>query len=102
MARGAISLLKEAAGFVVRWSGLAAVIRNTYARNKVSILLYHNPEPALLDRHLTYLRQRYTFIPLQELVDAIHAHDTVALPAKGLVIPFDDGERENLAVLETF
>ena len=39
----------------IRWSGLATLIRYTITRNRVSILVYHNPSREVFERHLGYL-----------------------------------------------
>jgi peptidoglycan/xylan/chitin deacetylase (PgdA/CDA1 family) len=81
------------AAWLVRWSGLAWLIRETVARRKVSIFLYHHPDPADFRRQLRYLSRRYAFISLDRLVDAIERQDWSSIPPKSLVVTFDDGHR---------
>jgi peptidoglycan/xylan/chitin deacetylase (PgdA/CDA1 family) len=79
----------------VRWGGLSWLVRNTVARRRASILVYHDPAPELLERHLRYLTARYSLIPLSRLVDAMRAGAWAELPPRPLVLTFDDGHRGN-------
>jgi len=94
--------LSEAVAHAIRWSGLSALIRNTVAYRKASILLYHDPAPDLMERHLDYLVKRYHIVPLAQLVDAITARNWRIMPPKSLVITFDDGVRHNADLLHLF
>jgi peptidoglycan/xylan/chitin deacetylase (PgdA/CDA1 family) len=87
---------------VIRWSGFAALVRNTVGRRSASILAYHDPTPEALERHLRYLAPRHTFVRLADLVSALDGGDWRDMPSKPLVITFDDGWRGNFALLETF
>jgi peptidoglycan/xylan/chitin deacetylase (PgdA/CDA1 family) len=88
--------------FLIRWSGIPFLVRNTYARRKVTVLVYHDPTPETLRRHLRFLARRYTFVTLDDLVGAIHARDPRRLPPKSLVLTFDDGHRGNFELLGEF
>ena len=90
---------KEVAAFLIRWSGLPFLVRNTFARNKVSIIQYHDPKPHVLERHLRYLARNYEFITLDRLVEARRSGDWSSLPRKSLVVTFDDGWRGNFELL---
>lgn len=87
--------IRELAAILVRWSGLALLIRHLVARRRASILLYHDPTPQVLERHLRYLAPRYNFITLDQLVDAIEQGRWNALPDRSLVLTFDDAHRRN-------
>jgi peptidoglycan/xylan/chitin deacetylase (PgdA/CDA1 family) len=95
-------IVKEALGFVIRYSGAAFLVREVYARNKVSIVLYHDPNPVVLNKHLAYLLERYTPIKLEVLIRAIYARDWSGVPAKALVITLDDGLKGNFELLNVF
>jgi peptidoglycan/xylan/chitin deacetylase (PgdA/CDA1 family) len=70
------------------------LVRATVARRRVSILMYHRPTAAGLERHLEYLLPRYTLIPLDALVDALASGEWDALPHPALVVTFDDAASE--------
>jgi peptidoglycan/xylan/chitin deacetylase (PgdA/CDA1 family) len=87
---------------LVRWSGLATMIRFTIARNRVSILVYHDPAPDVFERHLRFLVKRYNVIALNELVARLGTKEWDELPPRALVITFDDGHRGNAKLLALF
>ncbi|MBN1343307.1 MAG: polysaccharide deacetylase family protein [Phycisphaerae bacterium] len=66
------------------------------------MILYHDPSPAGLRRHLDYLKKRYTTITLDQLVQAIYEKDWSSIPPKALVITIDDGHRGNYALASLF
>jgi peptidoglycan/xylan/chitin deacetylase (PgdA/CDA1 family) len=94
--------ISSAIALFVRWSGFAMLVRWTIARRRVSILLYHDPTPELLDRHLRYLVKRYKFVRLSELVEAITLDRWADLPPRALVLTFDDGHRGNAELVDLF
>jgi peptidoglycan/xylan/chitin deacetylase (PgdA/CDA1 family) len=94
--------VKETVAKAIHWSGLAFLIRHTIARRRATIIHYHEPEPEVLDRHLVWLARRYTFIPLERLVQAIRARDWSRIPPYALVVTLDDGHRANRAALDVF
>jgi peptidoglycan/xylan/chitin deacetylase (PgdA/CDA1 family) len=61
----------------------------------VSILLYHDPDPARFAEQLRYLAERYTLIPLGVLIAALESGDWDQLPDRALVITLDDGWERN-------
>ena len=97
-----IQTVKELAALLIRWSSLPFVVRNTYARNKVAILVYHDPRPEVFARHLRYLAKRHRFITLERLVNAIESQSWDHIPPKSVVVTFDDGHRGNFGLLELF
>ncbi len=99
---GARRAQRESIAFLVRRTGLAALCRVTHARGKVGILVYHNPEPEVLDRHLRYLGKRYRFIELGQLVDALRRRDWSQIPSNSLVLTLDDGHRGNAKLRPLF
>jgi len=86
---------RQLAALALHWSGIPLLVRHTIARRRVTIVLYHDPAPEVLDRHLRYLAKRYSFITLDRLVEAIRDRDASHLPPRSLVVTFDDGHRGN-------
>ena len=85
-------IAQELIATAIHRSGLAALVRHTIARRRLSILVYHDPEPERLDAHLAYLAPRYTLLSLDAAVAALEAN---RLPPRALVLTFDDGHRGN-------
>jgi len=79
-----------------RWIGLPALVRATLARRRVSVLMYHDPEPEVFRDHVRFLSAHYNIIPLGDLVDALETGDWAALPSRAVVITFDDGHARNV------
>jgi peptidoglycan/xylan/chitin deacetylase (PgdA/CDA1 family) len=87
--------LRAAAFRVLRLSLIPTLLRMGVQRRRVTILVYHDPSPALFRRHVPELAKRYSIIMLGELVDALYAGTFEELPPRALVITFDDGHRRN-------
>jgi len=94
-------LIKEAIGFLLRFSGILWVIRCMFCSNKVTIMVYHTPEPETFRKHIAYLAKRYRFISLNKLVDAIRNKDWSDIPPNAMVITIDDGHKTNYELLDT-
>jgi peptidoglycan/xylan/chitin deacetylase (PgdA/CDA1 family) len=88
-------LLKEIIAGIIIFGGLAWLTRVLLWRDRVAVLLYHDPSPATLDRHLTYLRTICDLIPL----DALNQPSTGRPRA---IITLDDGHAGNAALLPIF
>jgi poly-beta-1,6-N-acetyl-D-glucosamine N-deacetylase len=97
-----ISYLKYIIALFTRLCGIPLIIREFYARNKVTILVYHNPKKEIFEKHLRYLSKRYQFITLNTLVKAIYLKNWSFIPPKSLIITFDDGHKENYYLLKAF
>ena len=82
-----------------RLSGLPVLLRETIQRRRPTIVLYHDPDPARFERHISVLRQRYTIIGLRSLIEALRGGTIDVLPPKSLVVTLDDGHRGNRALL---
>jgi hypothetical protein len=98
---GIVSLTRwasQALAAVLTLVGLRALMRHL-TRHKVGILLYHDPSPEVLDRHLTYLRRHYELIPFSRLVEALARRDFSIVPPHSLVIHIDDGYASNRELL---
>ena len=81
-------------------SGLPWLIRRLIAKRRLSILVYHDPAPAVFERHVRYLGTRYTFVRLDDVIDALRGGSWAALPKYPLAVTFDDGWRGNRDLAE--
>jgi peptidoglycan/xylan/chitin deacetylase (PgdA/CDA1 family) len=95
-------ICKEILAFLVRFSGIDWIARNTYAKNRVGIILYHEISPEVLEKQLNYLSKRYNFITLDLLVKALYTKNWGYIPPRSLVFTLDDGVKDNYFLLDTF
>ena len=94
--------IKKFIGLIIRLSGISFLIKEVIFRNKVTIIVYHNPNPEIFRRHIEYLSKHYNLIPLARLVDGIYKKDWSGVPTKSLVITIDDGFRNNYNLVDIF
>jgi peptidoglycan/xylan/chitin deacetylase (PgdA/CDA1 family) len=87
---------EEFVASVVYRTRLEAVMRRTSRRPRVGVIVYHDPSPELLEQHLEFLAERYPFVTVTEMVDAIRTGDWSAFPDAAIAITLDDGHRGNL------
>jgi len=85
---------------IIRFSGVAFLIRKVIARKNVTIVLYHNPTPENFEEHLRYLSKRYNFISFSDLSEALYSCNWQNIPNYAMVITFDDGWKENFRLLD--
>lgn len=97
-----IKMIKEILAFILRLTGIPFFIREIFYRNKATIILYHDPKPEILRRHLDYMSKHYNFVSLKSLIDALQSRNWASIPPKSLVITFDDGHKGNYQLLEIF
>lgn len=83
----------------LRFTGLPELVRATVQKRKVTILVFHDLAPATADRAFAFFARAYNVIPLARAVEAIMRRDPAALPARSLVITFDDGLRSHYHLL---
>ncbi|WP_448204586.1 polysaccharide deacetylase family protein [Azospirillum sp. sgz302134] len=95
-------LAKQSARAVFLRSGIAALVRCAFVRRRVTILIYHEPDPDTLRRHLTYLARHYHFITLDAVGRALTEKRWDELPDYPLVITIDDGHASNRALADLF
>lgn len=89
------AVLRHAIALLVIHTGIARAARAWLWRDRIAILLYHDPDPATLDRHLTYLRTVCDLVTLDDL----------GLPGRGrprAAITLDDGHVGNARLLPIF
>ncbi len=85
---------------LIRYSGLPFLFRELLFRNRATIIVYHDPATEVFENHLAYLTQHFNIITLERLVTAIKDNAWTDIPAKSLVITFDDGHQGNFALLD--
>ncbi len=88
-------LAKEIAARCLLWSGVVHAIRKLLWRDRVLILVYHDPKPEILDSHLRYLLKIAEPISLSDLFQSSSGRPRV-------VITIDDGHIGNERLLGVF
>jgi peptidoglycan/xylan/chitin deacetylase (PgdA/CDA1 family) len=83
------------------WSGLPWLIREVYARRKVTIINYHNPEPDVFEEHVRFYDKNYNFVSIDQVVKSIEKGIFSHLPNKSLLITIDDGYSGNAQLFST-
>ncbi|WP_448206187.1 polysaccharide deacetylase family protein [Azospirillum sp. sgz302134] len=83
---------------IVRWTGLGTMLRVLFARRRVSIVVYHDPDPETLRQHLAWYAKRYSFTTLDAVTNALETGRWGDLPPYPLVVTFDDGHKNNAAL----
>ena len=96
------NFLKNMIAIFVCLSGMPFLIREWICRNRVTVLLYHDPKPTVFAKHIAYLSRHYTVISLDTLVAAIHRKDFSQIRPKSVVITIDDGHAGNIELLPLF
>jgi peptidoglycan/xylan/chitin deacetylase (PgdA/CDA1 family) len=71
-------------------------VRHTVQRRRVTILVYHNPPPAVMERHLELLCRLYRVVSLREYVEKR------TLLRGALIVTLDDGYAQNFALRDVF
>jgi len=87
---------KHLLGPLVRGLGLDHLIRRLCARRRVTIVIYHDPEPEVLRAHLAYYARHYRFVTLDMVADVLESGRWDRLPDYPLAVTIDDGHRGNL------
>jgi peptidoglycan/xylan/chitin deacetylase (PgdA/CDA1 family) len=96
------AILKGAVARALPLSAIPLLIRLMFARRGCGILIYHDPKPETLDRHLQYLKRHFSFISLSKLCDAIEARDKSTLSGGKLVLTIDDGHAGTARLIPIF
>lgn len=85
---------------LLRMTGVPSLVRAFVQRNKVTVMMYHDLEPAKAERHLRALQRRYNFISLSDYVLARKSGREHELPKRAAILTFDDGRKNNIALLD--
>lgn len=96
------NILRSFIGVLFCISGAPILIREIVCRKKITILAYHSPDPDIFEKHIRYLKKRFHFITIDELVRAIKNDDWAMIPSKSMVVTLDDGYKENYKLIGTF
>jgi poly-beta-1,6-N-acetyl-D-glucosamine N-deacetylase len=86
--------------FLIRFSGISFFVTRVWTKRKVKIVVYHNPDRKVFEKHIRYLSKRYNFIYINDYIDAMLKGDFKCLPANSLCITIDDGYKENFELLD--
>lgn len=84
---------------VIRYSGLPFLFREIIQKKRVTILLFHDINEKTAKQAFSYLSKQYNIISLEEFVRFCKKQNNGSLPAKGLIITFDDGFTGNYELL---
>ena len=87
---------------LIRATLLPFLVREIFQRKRVTIVVYHAIDPATADLHFKLLKSKYNIISLKDYVSAKRSGAIDNLPAKSLIITFDDGDRSNHQLIPLF
>ncbi|PWE00281.1 polysaccharide deacetylase family protein [Marinilabilia rubra] len=82
----------------IRYSGISAFTRNTLQKRKVTILMFHQPNPVFFEKAILELGKRYNFISFDDFLN-FQGGKTEDLPTKSMIITLDDGWKSNFDLL---
>jgi peptidoglycan/xylan/chitin deacetylase (PgdA/CDA1 family) len=85
----------EGLAWIAWGSGITLAVRKVLWRDRVAILVYHDPQPDVLDAHLSYLKRICEVTTLSDLHRDGHGRARA-------VVTLDDGHRGNAALLPVF
>ena len=86
----------------LRMTGVPGLVRAFVQRNRVTVMMYHDLDPAKAELHLRALQRRYNFISLSDYVLARRLGRDHQLPKRAAILTFDDGHKNNIALLDVF
>jgi peptidoglycan/xylan/chitin deacetylase (PgdA/CDA1 family) len=93
--------MKEVIFTLIWYSGIPLFFRQLFQQNQVTIILFHDLQPKNAEKMLGYLKEKYSIIGLDDLLENYRA-GTWNFPKKPMVISFDDGVISNYALLPVF
>ena len=74
-------------------------VKNSFYKDKVTILLYHQISPESFESHVLFLKQNYSIISLNQYKEVLYGETANGLPQNPLIITFDDGWYSNYSLL---
>jgi hypothetical protein len=83
--------LKAAVFALLRLSGVPTLVRHTLQKRQLTVLAFHDPSPERMASQLDELERRYSFVTLQDVLDAYDSGDFRSLPPRPLLLTLDDG-----------
>ena len=95
-----IHILQETFAIAFLSTMVPFIVREVFQRHKVTILLYHKPTAQHFEKHLNYLIKKYSVISLEEFIKARNQNCLQRLPARPVILTFDDGARDNYTLRE--
>jgi peptidoglycan/xylan/chitin deacetylase (PgdA/CDA1 family) len=75
-----------------------SLTRTLISKNKLTIILYHNPAADVFDLHMQYLAKYYKFVSIVEVANWLAGQNT-NFPPNALLVTFDDGHAGNYHLL---
>ena len=83
---------------LIRLTGLPFLFREVFQKNKITIILFHNPNAETSEMIFSEIEKKYNIISLKNYLDTIKSKQT--LPEKSIIITFDDGHAGNYQMLQ--
>ncbi len=87
--------LQEFVSLCIRLTGIPWILREVYARRKVTIINYHDPTPEVFEKHMASFSRLYSFVSIDQVVSALKKKTFSSLPPKPLLLTIDDGYIRN-------
>lgn len=85
---------------LLRFSGLPYLLRELVQREKISIVILHDPSPETAEKCFKYLKKHYSLIHLDELIHGLENNKKHKFPSKSMIITFDDGHIGNYDLMD--
>ncbi|MET0790068.1 MAG: hypothetical protein ABW061_00980, partial [Polyangiaceae bacterium] len=82
-----LNRVRDVAAGALFKSGVSRALMRKREPNPI-VLLYHNPDPGIFAQHLTFLRERFEFVPAPGIAPSAKPATRAALS-----FTFDDGYR---------
>lgn len=96
----ATTVLKNIIINILYYSGLPAFIREFVQKNKVTIIVLHDPRVAVASKYFEWLSRHYNIISLDQYLAVRTKQSTARLPRRSLIVTLDDGHIENYKLLD--